>query len=76
MKAVPPSKLRVIPEPPAGSRTVLALTNDAMGTVIATGMDYHLPDLLCGQCGVYIATSVNLKNIVLKCRCGAFNDTE
>jgi hypothetical protein len=66
--------LRVVPEPPEGSRLVLRLKQ---GTTILRG-ESNL-DLHCGNCGSLLAEGIargQFPDIVLFCNaCGLFNDT-
>jgi transposase-like protein len=71
-------KLKVIPKPEKGSRSVLVAENGADNLLFFKGQagDIHYE---CGNCnrvlvsGVY---SAQVQNIVMKCpECGAFNET-
>lgn len=70
-----PQRLRVIPEPGEGTRTILAPDHAPLirggGGVI---------DLSCGKCGTLLAVDMasryQASNIVFKCpSCGSFNET-
>lgn len=74
---MPKIKLREIPKPEEGTRTVLVYSGD--GTVamsgVATGHDY-----VCGVCDSVILEAIpkgQVVNVVFRCNnCGAFNDTD
>lgn len=68
--------LRVIPEPAAGTRSVLAYTGE--GTVVMRGSAMG-HDYVCGACAAVLLEAVprgQVRNVVVKCpACGAINDT-
>jgi len=74
---MPKKKLRVIPQPPDGTRAVLS-RSDGDATPFYVGKGSY--DLVCGSCGHKLAKSLladQVRGTVFRCSmCGAFNDTE
>jgi hypothetical protein len=75
---MPTVRMKVIPEPPRGRRSVIvAPRNDASYRFYRGGCDVNL---VCGQCGRELVSGLQdsgqLQSVVLKCPgCGAFNDS-
>jgi hypothetical protein len=75
---MPSVRMKVIPEPARGKRSVLEASSlDPSYRFFHGGNDV---DLLCGQCGRELVTGLqsatHLQSVVLKCPdCGAFNDS-
>ena len=75
---MPSVRMKVIPEPARGKRSVLvAPRKDASYRFYRGGCDV---DLVCGQCGRELVTglqdAMQLQSVVLACPdCGAFNDS-
>jgi len=68
-------KLRVIPEPVEGTRTVLKPKIGEVLPVVKGGGDLNL---LCGNCGAKLVEGINegqIGNMVIRCSvCGNYND--
>jgi predicted RNA-binding Zn-ribbon protein involved in translation (DUF1610 family) len=68
-------RMRVIPEPEEGTRTVLKYVGE--GTVIMSGPGNVIME--CGNCGVPLIEGLSvaqIQNLVFPCpSCGAFNET-
>ena len=68
-------RLKVIPEPEVGTRTVIVPSIPDGTPVIG---ESETPNLSCGSCGAVLVTRTtgySLQNIVFLCRCGAYNAT-
>ena len=68
-------KLTVIPKPSERTRPIF----EAGGQVpVFNGGEQEAPDFVCGKCEAVLLTGLNrnrIINAVIKCSCGAFNDT-
>jgi DNA-directed RNA polymerase subunit RPC12/RpoP len=76
----PTKMLRVIPEPAAGTRSVLKFAEEISGACITGAGGARSVDYACGTCGRILieawAPSQSIVNIVLVCPgCGSYNDT-
>jgi hypothetical protein len=70
-----PIKLKVIPKPADGTRTVMI---QEKGSLPFFKGPLDVPDMVCGSCGAVITTGVprtGITQVVFQCACGAFNDT-
>lgn len=66
--------LTVTEEPVKHTRTLFILT----ATPAILGEDDDAPDLCCGKCEAVLLRRLDasrIPDVVLRCRCGAFNDT-
>jgi hypothetical protein len=76
MPPIPPRRLTVVPLPHnAPEGTVLTRDDDFDDDPrFFIGTDARFPDLLCGECGVVLATGTDVKDLVMQCGgCRAFN---
>lgn len=68
-------RMVVIPEPEAGTRSVLKRTGE--GTVVFQGQGST--KMVCGKCGAVLVTGMRvdqIRNVVLTCNnCGSYNET-
>jgi DNA-directed RNA polymerase subunit RPC12/RpoP len=71
-------RLRVIPEPKQGSRSVFVTDNKSPDFVFINGQSPRTNRYDCGRCGKALMLNIDknsVSNIVIKCpRCGSFND--
>jgi uncharacterized ferredoxin-like protein len=69
-------KLKIIPKPKEGTRTVL-VTKAGQGVIYFKGNGDT--NLICGNCGTILCENINegqIRNIVLQCPiCRLYNDT-
>lgn len=67
-------RMRVIPEPALGSRTVLAPTSARHALFSSNGPNSYC----CGSCGTTLLEKMHYKqvaDVVIRCaKCGAFNE--
>jgi hypothetical protein len=75
---MPAVRMKVIPEPARGKRSVLVASSDDVSYRFYRGGNDV--DLVCGACGRELVTGLQdagqLQSVVLECPgCGAFNDS-
>lgn len=75
----PEKRLRVIPEPEEGTRSVLVPTDDVVGPVINGPGGRGTTDQVCGSCGRVLIAGIapsQVMEMVIRCPdCGSYNDT-